>query len=388
MRAVQAAVRRWWSRWGPGRSAARRIVTAWALSRLGLVLAGWVALGRLPWQYYSPAYNLSRWPWILMWVRWDALWYIAIAQHGYWLRALAFFPFYPLTIAALHWATGLSYPWAAVAIANAFLLAALFALYGLVRETVSRTCAERAVWSLLAYPTAFFASAAYTEGPFLGLSLFCFWTARRGQLWWAAVWAALAAMTRNEGIFTAIAWAYAYWRRHGWRYHPEVWSGLIIPAGLLAFMGYQWTVFHDPLAFIAAQSYWGRHITWPWVGLWLAIKGIAAGNPLQPGTVLSMMDVASGLGSMALWGYAWRQRFPGEWLSYWGILLVIDLAAPQVHGASPLLSLSRLVVILFPAYAALGQLSRRAIWRRGLAWTLPALQATLVAVYATWHWVA
>lgn len=381
-------LRGWWRRWGADPASTRQILSAYLLSRLGLIIAGWIALGRLPWQYYSPTYNLSQWPWTVMWLRWDALWYLAIAQHGYWPQALAFFPLYPLLIAAVHQVTFLGYAWAALLVSNLSLLGFLFALHGLVRETFSRRLAARTVWAMLIYPTAFFASAAYTESAFLLFATLAFWMAKRQRLWGAAGFALLAALTRNEGVFVLLPWGFAYWRRHRWRYHPEVWSVLLVPAGLGLYLAYQWWAFKSPLAFIAAQSYWGRHITWPWVGLWLAIKGIYGGNPLQPGTVLSMMDLASALASMFLWGYGWRQRFPGEWLSYWGILLLIDLSAPQVHGISPLLSMSRLVLILFPAYAALAHLAGRRLWRRAMAWTLPFIQGTLVAIFATWHWVA
>ena len=95
-------------RWGNAQSGLREILESFVLSRLALVMVGWIALGRIPWGYYSPTFNVTTKPWLLMWVRWDALWYLKIAEHGYTqINALAFFPTYPMLIRAVHFLTRL-----------------------------------------------------------------------------------------------------------------------------------------------------------------------------------------------------------------------------------------------------------------------------------------
>ena len=92
-------IRTWFRAWWPEGKAGRQLWQNLLFSRLALVLVGWIALAELPWQYYSPTYNSTQNPLLLMWIRWDALWYTGIASHGYWTQALAFFPLYPLLIA-------------------------------------------------------------------------------------------------------------------------------------------------------------------------------------------------------------------------------------------------------------------------------------------------
>lgn len=382
------AFRKWVNRWWPEGADGQELFHLLLFSRLALLAAGWVGLARLPWNFYSPTYNVSPDPLVVMWIRWDALWYTGIAVHGYWSQALTFFPLYPLLIAGVHWITFLPIDVAALVVSNAAMVAYLVVLFRLVAETYNRELAVGAASMALLFPTAFFLSAAYTESLFLFLSVSAFWAARRRRFWWAALWGGLATLTRNEGVFLVIPMLWAYYKEYGWTWRRPLWSVLAIPAALGAFMVYQWADFGNPLAFVHAQAYWGRHITWPWVGIFLALKAVWSASPLQAEGVLSMIDLVAALSSMALWVYSWRHKLPFDWMAYWGILLIIDVSAPDPSGQSPLLSMSRLVLILFPAYVALAMLARRPSWKRFLHWMLPMLQVAFFLVFATWHWIA
>ncbi|MCL8208089.1 MAG: hypothetical protein K6V97_08480 [Actinomycetia bacterium] len=374
------------------------LLAEWAISRLALALAGWAALGRIPWQYVSPTYNVSADPLVLMGVRWDAFWYIDIAARGYWREALAFFPLYPLLIAGLHAVLRVGYPVAALLVANVASLGVVGVLFALVRRRWSAPRALAAVTLLLSFPTAFYLAAAYAEPLFLVLVLLVFWFAERGEIWPAAACAALATLARNEGVFTVVPLLGAYAARYGigrgtwlaWRrwWHPEL-AAVLAPAGALAaYMGWQWRVFGDPLAFLGAEAYWGRHLDWPWVGVVRAAGLVWAGAPLQPRAVLSMIDLVSTVGFVALWVAGWRQRLPVTWLAYWAFLLMVDVAAPDVTGESPLLSMSRLVLVIFPAFATMGTLAERPVYERLFRWVFPMLQAVFWATFVTWHWIA
>lgn len=378
----------WTEFWWPEKGIAADLFQTLLFSRIALVLAGWIGLARLPWKYYSPEFNVTTNPVLLMWIRWDGLWYTGIATHGYWFQALAFFPLYPLLTAALHWVTFLPVYTTALMVSNLGLMGFTMSFYGLVRDIYGVDLAKRAVWIAIMFPTAFFMSAAYTEGLFLFLSTTVFWLAYRKKFWTAGVFGMLAALTRNEGAFTVIPILWSYYQSYGLTIKKSLWSVLLVPAGIVAFMVYQWRDFGSPVAFIAAQSYWGRHITWPWVGIFLALKTIVNGSPLQSSTILSMIDLCAALVFMTLWFMAWRRKFPVDWLMYWGILLLIDISAPDIHGRSPLLSMSRLVLILFPAFVMLGILAKHKSWRRLFSWLFPMLQVTFFLVFATWHWIA
>ncbi len=375
-------------RWRDPRSELREIVGLFVISRMTLVVVGWVALGRIPWGYYSPAYNLSQKAWLVMWLRWDALWYIRIARFGYFqTKALAFFPTYPLLIRAVHIVTRMPFDVSALVVANVMTIAFLVVFRALLAEYFPQAVRSRTLWAVLAFPTAFFLSAAYTEATFLFFSVTVFWLARRRRFWWGGAVAVFAVLTRNEGVFTVIPLLWQYYEAYGWRWRWNLLSVLLIPVAMFAFMGFQWQHFGNPLAFVAAQSAWGRHISPPWVGPWLAVQRIWLGNSLQASTVLSMIDLSFGLTSAALWMYS-RRRLPTDWMIYWAVLLLIDFSAPSPYGRSPLLSMSRLVLILFPMFAAVGILTENTTWQKMANWLFPMLQAVFFTIFATWHWIA
>lgn len=381
---VLSTLKNWWPRGKAGRELWQTLV----FSRIALLAGGLVALANLPWQFYSPNYNPSSNPLVNMWIRWDALWYTGIAAHGYWREALAFFPLYPMLIALGHFALRMSFDLSAVVVANVALVLFVVTFYKLVREYYPDLLARRSVFMALVFPTAFFLSAGYTEALFLWLSCAVFLAARRQELWKAGIFGFFAVLTRNEGMFAAIPILWAYWHRYGFRINKNILPLFLLPLALALFMLYQWMDFGNPLAFLAAQSYWGRHITWPWVGIWLAIGTIWHGSPLQANTVLSMIDMLAAVSSGLLWIYGYRRRMPPDWLVYWGALWLIDVSAPDPTGQSPLLSMSRLVLVLFPNFVALGILAKKSGWRVMLQWILPILQAVFFVIFATWHWIA
>src|ERR1700722_7560154 len=145
--------------------------------------------------------------------RWDAAWYLVIAQYGYRPQfgamaasRTAFFPLYPLGVRLLS-----SLSLAPVIAGVLFSVAALAAgLYGLHRlmdgEAVRLGLGEggesaRLVVLLMAFaPMAFYFSAVYSESLYFALSVGVFLCARRGQWAKAAGLAALASATRSTGI--------------------------------------------------------------------------------------------------------------------------------------------------------------------------------------------
>lgn len=384
MRQLRLILTQWWPAGKAGRELWQNIV----FSRLALVAVGWIALAELPWQYVSPTFNTTQNPLLLMWIRWDALWYTGIAAHGYWTQALAFFPLYPLIIAGGHFIFRMSFDLSAVVMSNVAMVLFLVTFFRLVREYYPESVARRAVWYALIFPTAFFLSAAYTESLFLWLTTAAFLFSRREKFWVAGVFGFFAALTRNEGVFVAIPFLWAYYQKYRYRLTRDIVPIFFIPLAILILMLYQWRDFGNPLGFMAAQAYWGRQITWPWVGIFLALRAIFEGGPLQPDAVLSMIDLLAALTSGVLWIYGFRRRMPLDWLVYWAVLWLIDISAPDPSGQSPLLSMSRLVLVLFPSFVALGILAKNSGWRRMLQWLLPFLQVIFFVIFATWHWIA
>src|SRR5882762_739002 len=106
------------------------------------------------------------------WNRWDALVYIRIAQSGYHPPFdLAFFPLYPLLIAAIaHFLGSWSYFAVGMLLSNGMLLGAMFIIYELAKEMGGDQVARRTLLYLCIFPTAFFFFTAYNESLFILLT--------------------------------------------------------------------------------------------------------------------------------------------------------------------------------------------------------------------------
>ncbi len=134
--------------------------------------------------------------------RWDAVWYLSIAQGGYADSAdgakAAFYPLYPLLTKALGWFVGSTLV-AGMLISLACFFGALVLLHKLAALELGERGARHTLLLVAFFPAAFFFSAVYAESLFLLLSVAAVLAARRGLWMWAGVAAALAALTRNSG---------------------------------------------------------------------------------------------------------------------------------------------------------------------------------------------
>jgi hypothetical protein len=194
---------------------------------------------------------------------WDGWWYLGIAANGYHVAPLsgsyhdyAFFPLFPLA------ARLLAVPWpqyvglVAVLIANVSFVLALVLLYRLTARVLDDERALHATVFLCIFPFSWALSMAYAESLFLLLMLGSFLAAERGHAGWAALLAALAALTRPPGVLLVIPLALVLWRTAANR-RALAWL-VLVPAAALLFWIFTWGLTGDPLAYLTAQSAWGR----------------------------------------------------------------------------------------------------------------------------------
>jgi Gpi18-like mannosyltransferase len=246
-------------------------VTAFLLTRLALYVTAAIAIRLLP-PHAGPgpeAYlgkNLS----LAAWARWDAGWYLSIAERGYWFNpegasSVAFFPLLPLLMKGLGAVTG-NYAAAGLLITNLAALGAVLALWRWVRAEAGPAAAERAALWLLVYPFSFYFHSIYAESLFFLLATLALDASARGQRLAAGIWAGLAAVTRPMGVLLAPALAWGLWQdwRAGRRPRPHDVIAVLLPvASLGAYMAYLWLAFGDPLAFLRAHVV-GWHVQFQW----------------------------------------------------------------------------------------------------------------------------
>jgi Gpi18-like mannosyltransferase len=113
-------------------------------------------------------------------------------------------------------------------------------------------------WILFLFtPASYIFHSHHTESLFLILSFIAFWVSRKGRWKTAALLAGLSALTRNQGIFVAIAVALdSGLQREGWREKFSVFSfsGIISSLLFICYPLYQYYRTGDALTFVRLQS--------------------------------------------------------------------------------------------------------------------------------------
>jgi len=265
------------------RRALARAVAYFLLTRGVLFLVAACAIRLLPVGLQSGTERyLPRNQSIGTWLRWDAWWYVAVAEGGYWFdpagqSSVAFFPLFPLLIKALTTLTGNPVV-AGLLLANAAALGAVVALWAWVRAEAGPEAAERAVHWLAVFPFSFFFHTVYAESLFFLLATLSLLAGARGRCLAAGVLGGLAAATRPMGVLLLPAYAWPVWQawRGGRRPRWVELLGLgLIPAGLAAYAGSLWIRFGDPLVFVRAHTTgWGVGAGWDLAGYQRGAAGL------------------------------------------------------------------------------------------------------------------
>jgi Gpi18-like mannosyltransferase len=323
------------------------------------------------------------------WERFDALWFLRIAEQGY--RAgdgsAAFFPLFPFAVRAMSFVIG-GHPFgAAMVVSNLSFLAALVVTYLLTNLEFDERRARAAVVLLAFFPTSYFFLMPYSESLFLFLAVTAFLFARRGSWVGAGIAGALAALTRSVGIALAPALAIEALHRRAEGRGPA-WPGLVAAAatagGTLAYLGSWELRAGDALAPLHTQQGWERAFSWPWASVWEATLTAFryVGDTNGGYWLLDWLIVIPFLGAAA---YAVARYRPS-----YGVYVLVTLLIPLsfVFESRTLMSMPRFVLVVFPAFWAAGEVAER---RRVPALALAALGTCgiglLSALTVNWYYV-
>ena len=156
--------------------------------------------------------------------RFDSGWYYDIAVHGYEYSREAtqsnvvFFPLEPL---AVRWIAELLHTPVlemGVGFSLACLLAAILVLAELFKRWAPPDVSTNALVLMLAFPTSFFLAAFYSESLFLLLAAGSFLAAEKDSWLTAGILAALASLTRLNGLLLMVPLGFLIAERwRGWR---------------------------------------------------------------------------------------------------------------------------------------------------------------------------
>jgi hypothetical protein len=133
-----------------------------------------------------------------VWARWDSVFFIRIARHGYDTASAAFYPLYPGLVALFGRIFGGQYVLGGVVVSLGACLGAIALLYRLAEEKLGAAGAYRVVLYLAVFPTAVFLGAVYSESLYLLLCVGAFVLAERRLFLAAGAVAGLAILTRDR----------------------------------------------------------------------------------------------------------------------------------------------------------------------------------------------
>ncbi|MFF5576280.1 hypothetical protein [Streptomyces luteogriseus] len=369
---------------------------AGALRRAAPALAGYAAvraLGLLALFLWSAARDKSAYT--LLTARWDALWYVRVAELGYGYEVrlangdvhsnLAFFPLLPWLERLVAAVSPLSYADGGFLVSLLSSLAAAWGIFAVADHVYGRRAGVCAVllWAVL--PVGIVQSMAYSESLFTALAAWSLYAVLTGRWVTAGALALFAGLTRPVGLAVVVAvWvaAIASFARDARAARadtpdaPETPPGSGVPAGRrvvtrrvlgmvlapLGAVGYVlWVGQHTgkgPLGYLDVQAGWRNGFD----GGWAFARFVAEKFTSFP-AALAGAGLIVGVASV-VWLYVTgvRQRQPLPLLVYTGVVTVLALCASSYFGSKP-----RLLLPAFPLLLPLAQALAKARMRRSAA---------------------
>ena len=334
--------------------------------------------------------------------RWDATWYLEIADVGYGDSEArpAFFPLYPLLIAMVSVVVR-SPVVAGIVVSLACFAGALVLLRRLTELELGADAARATTWLVALGPMAFFFSAVYSESLFLLLSVGAVYCARTDRWTWVAPLGFLAGATRSAGVLLVIPLAILAWRSG----RPQhLLTCAAVPLGVAAFSlyleldGAGWRAAFD------AQEVWFREFAGPFVGAWDGLVAAwdgarqlasgsktpvyfeqAGGDPFTAAR-FNLMLFAFLLAAVPCLVGAFRKLAPE-----YGLYAIGALALPLSYPVTPqpLMSLPRFLAVVFPLWMWLGWWASRSREREVASYVVSGcLMVFFTGMFATWRFVA
>jgi len=348
--------------------------------------AGWLVVHLIIW-YVGSRFFPSDYPWPnmarSMFDYWDAWHYSAIAVEGYnGLARWAFYPLYPLLVKLIGTVTRLN---TRPDLVGTVISTVMFLTFCYWQARIATSSDQQLhglkpenTWGWLLFfvwPASWVFHSHHTESLFLLVSFAAFVSARRGRWWLAAILAGLCSLTRNQGIFVAVAVAL----ESGWMQSRLPRRLLIfVCSGLIAFLLFSiWPMYQlwaagDP--FMSSKAL--QQFVPPVTSLSKFVGTIWFANSWQHATWNFYLHHIAFIVLNVGVGFLLRRR---EYAL--GVYVFLSSWIPLYQGL--LENQFRYGTILFPALFVLGDVSRKLPW--SVRWTVFTILVWLHLV-CTWNY--
>ena len=333
-------------------------------------------------------------------VKWDGGYYLGIAQNGYDLSSPnpAFYPLFPFAIRILH-SIGFGWILAGVVI-NA--VAVIFAAQGLYRLTEiitkKKKIAALTVFAWLAFPSAHFLAAYYTEAVFTALAVWSLVFLLRNKYLPAILFAGLASGSRMIGIVLGAVIFYHYVATKSWRDEKQRWWVLAIPLSFTG-IGLYWLWLYRQTGVLPPAFFNQMYDTyWPYMGFepnifatfWGGFLAIMKAWRSSSWIDEWVSDIFTKIHFFASWViialsaiFAWRKKLPNELVIYSTLMALLLILTGNF------ISHSRYILPVFPVFILIAMwLDKQAEWVRTLYFILSAIGlGAMLTLFANGYWV-
>lgn len=330
--------------------------------------------------YFGSTHYTGRW--LSIWQRFDANWYVSLAEHGYGHIPGDdhFPPLFPLLIRVLQPIFGSAFL-AGLFISHLAILYTLKLLYDVFVEWGGKTTGKRALVFFAIYPTFFFFFSSYSEPVFLVTALLAFQAMNRRSWAWAGFWIFCAITTRLQGVALMLPMLYFMGRDPPFLRKHAHWAGLIVAGMGGLFYLYLRSIQVTSGAVPFVEAVWGARIVPPWETYGYALKTILTGSA----TFIDILNWAVMTIFIILLVWGWR-RIPLEYNLYTTLSIFIILI--RIVETQPLISMSRYSLTLFPVFFALSLAGENPWVRRAIIYISILLHLYLSGQFFIWGWVA
>jgi len=318
------------------------------------------------------------------WQRWDTNWYIQIAQHGYDVGngTTNFPPLYSFLVGLLGRVLVGQYMLAALIISNLAYIIALVYLYRLTTRHFDEATARRTLLFMATFPSAFFLLSGYTESLYLALALAAFYYAEDKRWLLAAFLVALAGLTRIQGVILVLPLGYLYLQQRGFNWRKLDWRGLALalsPGLYFLYLGWVYFGLGDQNFGNHLSVIWHIKFALPWESFFGGLFGFFDPSHVR-NLVYNMLDFMCLCLFISL-TIIWAQRkLPLHYLLYSILSLTVYLTRQGTEDFF-WMSMTRYLVVIFPAFMLLAQLAPRRLLKISAA-----VQGVWAVLFIFWMW--
>ena len=325
------------------------------------------------------------------WQRWDAQYYLRIADDGYSSddATPSFFPLFPVLMRLVAAVTGQNSLFGSLVVCTIATFWALVFLYLLAADLIDETTARYSVIYWVIFPTGYYLFGGYAEPILVACALSSLYFARQQRWWLAGVFAIGATLARPVGFLIVVPLVIEGWLA-GQSLRKRLTILIPMAGAIVIAMGtwmlYLHIAFNDALLWVhAEEATWHRVFVILGQTVFWTIQNIAVGRGPTMTNVIDLILTCIVAVALVM---AWR-KLPLSFAVYGVLMVLVPLLnyAQGVFTLMPMAAAGRRALVIFPAFIGLAS-AWRGRWRTPLwIWGSAGLQLILFILFVQWVWV-